>query len=283
MARPVDAVSGSMGEGAPMPVGNGPVSGVFFDRAHHRVFLVWENVIELFDTSTGVVTATLKSPARAGSEIYSIASSVDGTRLVVSGSAGTLLYDAATGASVPVASAPSVIVSTVSPNGVGAGLDTSGRVVLFDPDTLATTADLTAFRGFPIEMAFSDDGRLLVVAGGMSDGIRVFDVESRQPLGDAIPVDADSFGWTFALRPDGRALVVPGGTKGIVVWNLDERRPRRPQPHQTGVGRLPRRLRAVQHHVPRPASRRTLRLVELDTRRNWRIRRGAVGTWNAGL
>jgi WD40 repeat protein len=93
-----------------------------------------------------------------------------------------------------------------------------GQVLELAPDTLEPVgAPFPGINGAATEVAFSDDGRRLLVLG-YDRSLRVYDVETRNQLGDAIPVGVSFAG--AALRGDGLEATV-ATDQGIAVWDLD--------------------------------------------------------------
>src|SRR4051794_5022223 len=142
----------------------------------------------------------------------------DGSKFVLSWWYETHLFDATSGELINTPGLP-LVVSTVSRNGVGAGSTADGRVLLFDPNTLATLAELPGgLHGYAEFLDISDDGSTLVV-WNESDGERIYDVTQRTELGDPIPYGDTTL--YFALRPDGKQLAVPNGPSGLALWDVD--------------------------------------------------------------
>jgi hypothetical protein len=93
-----------------------------------------------------------------------------------------------------------------------------GRVLELDPDTLKPVgAPFPGINGLATEVALSDDGRRLMVLG-FDRALRLYDVETRTQLGDAIPIGISWAG--AALRGDGLEAAV-ATDQGIVIWDLD--------------------------------------------------------------
>ena len=217
--RRFDALTGASVAGAVIDLSHSGIFSLVRDDLHHRAFLMWPDLIVGFDTDSGEVGPRIEPPPSAGHNINSIAASADGTRLLVSFWQGTRSYDATTGEPLDGDLLPYTL-TVAGPNGLAVGSTADGRLYLFDSNSLETIAELAASHGYILQMAFSSDGSRLVVAN-LSDGVRVFDVDSREQLGDAIDATDLGFGWIFSLRPDGLELALPEGPAGVTLWNLD--------------------------------------------------------------
>jgi WD40 repeat protein len=145
-----------------------------------------------------------------------IAPSADGTRIYVAGN-GLWVFDATDGrqlASNNDARIGSVAASRGDVVAVGY-LD--GTIGLLRADDLTEQSTLPGARGFVQTLRFSGDGRLLL-ARSNDHTVALFDLDSRQRLGDAVSIgDANA-----DLRPDGGELSVANvDGSGVVLWNLD--------------------------------------------------------------
>ncbi len=139
-----------------------------------------------------------------------------GAQAYFSGERGLSAVDLRTGARR--VGPPDVVFAAVSPSGVVVGATASGRIDFYDPATF--TADGRSLRGLPGEVdhfAFSSDGNTMATRT-TSGALHLVDVGSRTHLGGPITLVGGQR--SFALRPDGRELAVPG-PDGVLLWDLD--------------------------------------------------------------
>jgi hypothetical protein len=93
-----------------------------------------------------------------------------------------------------------------------------GEVFQIDPDSLTPVADpFPETNGFPERLVVSEDGRRLAVLGA-DQLLRLYDVETRTQLGDAIPV---GISWAGAALRGDRLEAAVATDQGIVIWDLD--------------------------------------------------------------
>ena len=88
----------------------------------------------------------------------------------------------------------------------------------YDLDTLQPIGDFPGESGQVSKIQFSSDGRLALVSSN-DQSLSVYDVATRNRLGDPIPADSPRQ-WQGTLRPDGKALAVTVAD-GIEIWDLD--------------------------------------------------------------
>lgn len=150
---------------------------------------------------------------------FSASATRHGERLVVSGlddGPKINLYDGATGEHLagPVEGA---LWSAVSLDGTIVGAE-GGTLTEFDPDTLEPLGVYAGARGEVNTLQFSNDGTLLL-AGANDQTVSLFDVGTRQRIGDPIatlsPLSSPGF-----LRPDGKELAI-NQRDGVILWNID--------------------------------------------------------------
>ena len=150
---------------------------------------------------------------------FSASATRHGERLVVSGlddGPKINLYDGATGAHLagPVGGA---LWSSVSLDGAIVGAE-GGTLTEFDPETLEPLGVFAGARGEINTLQFSNDGTLLL-AGANDQTVSLFDVRTRQRIGDPIatlsPLSSPGF-----LRPDGKELAI-NQRDGVILWNID--------------------------------------------------------------
>ena len=108
------------------------------------------------------------------------------------------------------------------PDGKLLALGTYKEVRLVDPATNNTVATLTGHAEAIRSLAFSPDGRLLAVAGGLparSGEVKLWEVESHNELrtikghGDCI--------YAVAFSPDGKSLATSSYDKLIKLWSVE--------------------------------------------------------------
>ncbi len=156
------------------------------------------------------------------SDVYFVAYSPDGSRLVSAGRDGVLhLWDPATGRDLHTLDGHNEEVNSAafSPDGAGlVSVGDDGRIVLWD---LATGSEQRRLQdsGDPIQtVAWSPGGRLIATAG-RDQLIHLWDVETGRQLaplaGHTDQVES------VAFNSDGRALASGGRDGGVLVWDMD--------------------------------------------------------------
>ncbi len=175
--------------------------------------------VDVLNTNTGAEAVRLQVVNPKGTfqpPVRQIAGSADGTRIYVT-SVGLFEFDASDGHEIRHTANTQYRSVAVNGNGPIAVGSIDGEIGLLDPKDLSLQATLPGARGWASTLRYSADGRLLL-ARANDNTISLYDVQSRQRIGDSIAsgnADAD-------LRPDGRELLVAGddGT-GVLAWNLD--------------------------------------------------------------
>jgi len=114
-----------------------------------------------------------------------------------------------------------VAASGISGEGRVVTADLDGHLTERDPDSLAPVAQLAGTRGALEQLAFSDDGRILMTTGG--DGsVQLYDSATWIRLA-VIPSAAPGGAHQGWLRPDGQAVAV-NGADGVAEWTLEPSR-----------------------------------------------------------
>ncbi len=162
------------------------------------------------------------------SDVYFVAYSPEGARLVSAGRDGALhLWDPATGRDLHTLDGHNEEVNSAafSPDGAAlASVGDDGRIVLWD---VATGSEQRRLQdsGDPIQtVAWSPGGRLIATAG-RDRLIHLWDVDTGLQLapltGHADQVES------LAFNNDGRALASAGRDGGVLVWDMDRMAPSR--------------------------------------------------------
>jgi hypothetical protein len=108
------------------------------------------------------------------------------------------------------------------PDGKLLALGTYKEVRLEDPATGSTLAMLTGHAEAIRGLAFSADGKLLAVAGGLpgrSGEVKIWDVEARKEL-RTIKGHSDCI-YAVAFSPDGKSVATSSYDKLIKLWNVE--------------------------------------------------------------
>jgi WD40 repeat protein len=191
------------------------VEGIAYSPDGHTLAVgSYDNVVVLFDTSTGTRKATLS----VGGAVESLAFSPDGRLVAVGDYSGAVtLWDAASGTRVGSLSEGSVVNGVAfSPDGRTLAVGGySGTVRIFDA---ASRALLTSFdEGAPVStLAYSPDGSSLAV-GDYHDDVRLWATATDAPsatLAEGTPVKC------LAFSPGGQTLAVGDESGDVGLWNV---------------------------------------------------------------
>ena len=156
------------------------------------------------------------------SDVYFVAWSPDGRRLVSAGREGVLhLWDAATGRDLYTLSGHKQEVNSAafSPDGAAlASVGDDGRIILWDAATGQERRRLQDSGEALQTVAWSPGGRL-IAAAGRDRRIHLWDVDSGRQLA---PLDGHSDQVeSVAFNDDGRALASGGRDGGVLIWDVD--------------------------------------------------------------
>ena len=117
---------------------------------------------------------------------------------------------------------PQIGALAYRPDGKLLALGTYKEVRLADPATGSTLATLTGHAEAIRALAFSADGKLLAVAGGLpgrSGEVKIWDVEARKEL-RTIKGHSDCI-YAVAFSPDGKSVATSSYDKLIKLWNVE--------------------------------------------------------------
>jgi WD40 repeat protein/tetratricopeptide (TPR) repeat protein len=93
-----------------------------------------------------------------------------------------------------------------------------GAVTVRDAQTLAAVCTLPGLKGQPTELAFSADGRFLLVSDMRGLGAALWDIAARQK----VPLhDLDEWCRGGVFGPDGRTLAMRSGLGKIQLWDVE--------------------------------------------------------------
>jgi WD40 repeat protein len=163
------------------------------------------------------------APFRATGSVYGTAFSPDGKDLAIASTGGSLtVYDLKTRRPVRSYDAHEPLIRVAySPDGRTLALAGYGGTRLVDVATGQPLGEPLAGHTGPVTfVGFSGDGSTLAAAS-LDSTVILYDVASRQPIGD--PLDAGYPGGisTSSLTPDGRILATAYGDGHIVTWDVD--------------------------------------------------------------
>jgi WD40 repeat protein len=94
----------------------------------------------------------------------------------------------------------------------------AGKLAVFDTKTFKAVTALAGSRGGAYRLFSSADGRLLLMEADRT--VSLYDLDSGRRLGDILEIDKQDIG-DATIRPDGLAMAVGGGARGIAIWDLD--------------------------------------------------------------
>ena len=209
-------------------IAEGPetMSVMAFSRDGHRVVSGGpDKTMRVWDADTG---KPIGQPLIGHTDqIYSVAFSPDGKRIVSGGDTTVRLWDADTGKPIgqPLIGHTYLVPSVAfSPDGhrvVSGSFDKTVRV--WDADTgLPIGPPITSTSGV-YSVAFSPDGRRLV-SGSQDKTVRVWDAATGQPLGQPLTGHTDMV-YSVAFSPDGHRLVSGSNDTTVRVWDANSGQP----------------------------------------------------------
>ena len=94
----------------------------------------------------------------------------------------------------------------------------SGKLAVFDAKTLRVITALAGSQGGADRLFPSADGRLLLMEADRT--VSLYDLDSGRRLGEVVEIAPPDAG-DATMRPDGLAMAVGGGERGIAIWDLD--------------------------------------------------------------
>ena len=94
----------------------------------------------------------------------------------------------------------------------------AGKLALFDTKTFKPLTTLAGSQGGAGRLFSSVDGRLLLMEADRT--VSLYDLASGRRLGDVLEIARQDVG-DATIRPDGLAMAVGGGERGIAIWDLD--------------------------------------------------------------
>jgi WD40 repeat protein/serine/threonine protein kinase len=190
-----------------------------------------ERLVKVWDVPTGAEVATFRGHTLP---VFCIRFSSDGNRLVTCacdigrpmGLHEIRVWDAATGESLAQLSGRGLVFSVAfSPYGRWLALGAQdGTVLLSDWAGMATPVRLLGHQSHVAAVSFSGDGRLLASAGVGDNTLKIWDLESFDPVRDSAPALAHSlpapeFLCDLAFSPDGHRLA--GIARDVVkMWDV---------------------------------------------------------------
>jgi WD40 repeat protein len=163
------------------------------------------------------------APFRASGSVYGTAFSPDGKNLALASTEGTLtIYDVGTHRAIHTYDSHEPLISLAySPDGKTLAVSGFSGTRLFDAATGQPVGEpLAGHSGVVTAVSFSGDGSTL--ASSSIDGtVTLYDVASRQPIGDPLNAGYAGGAGTTTLSPDGRVLVTAYGDGHVVIWDVD--------------------------------------------------------------
>ncbi|KAH7905105.1 WD40-repeat-containing domain protein [Hygrophoropsis aurantiaca] len=179
------------------------------------------NDVVLLDAATG---QRIREPFQVGEDVYCLAFSRDGTRLVAGSREGNVrVFDVATGKLVlgPVKSHTTTVSSALfTPDGkqiITASYDRLIRV--WDASTGQEVGDpMLGHEDTVRQIALSHDGRRLASVGGAT--VRVWDRNTQRQLGDSLQAQDNVRYFSVAWSPSGRSIITGTMEGSIHLWDV---------------------------------------------------------------
>ncbi|ELS50325.1 putative WD repeat protein [Streptomyces viridochromogenes Tue57] len=190
------------------------------DRAADRGEIVTPGEVRIWDRATGSCTNTLTG--YTGS-MQAVAIAPDGTWLAAIINSAVWIWDRATGTRTSTLGYNGCVdAMAIAPDGTWLatighdyGVDSEGRVRIWDRDTGTCTRTLTGHTGEVQAVAIAPDGTSMATTG--SDGtVRIWDRALEHPV---IQVRTDDSLAACAWSPEGRGLIV-GGARGLYFYDF---------------------------------------------------------------
>jgi WD40 repeat protein len=209
----------------------GPVSAVAFSsygvRLASPTYTLGMTTVRVWDVAEQSLAASLVLPD--AHNVEAIAFSPDGARLASANSEGlVMVWDLGAhqspGERLNISTGPvmSMALSSDGTTLATAGVDHGVRLshlALASPKVLAQQS-LTGHTGWVTSMAFSPDGTELATA--MDQTVRLWDVASRQPLGEPFTSYNDAV-LSVAFSPDGATLATASADATVRLWDVATR------------------------------------------------------------
>jgi WD40 repeat protein len=172
----------------------------------------------------------------AGNIVWDLAFSPDGKKIAVNSGSGVTLWDVENLQSIgqPITEGYQYRVA-FSPDGATFVTGSNGDIILWDTETLQPIGEpfmKTADSVVVTSLVFSPDGKTLVSgnkfgagkSGSGDNGIILWDVKSRQPIGQPLlGHTAQIYG--LALSPDGTKFASGSLDSTIIVWDTTKKNP----------------------------------------------------------
>ena len=143
-------------------------------------------------------------------------------------------------------SAASISSLAFSPNGkilASANWDDSGNVILWDisnpedPRQLGEMLDIEGNDpGSTTSIAFSPDGNT-IASGNRNASITLWNVLTRQRIGDPLEEPHTEGIWSIVFSPDGKTLASGGYDDSVILWDVSD--PENPEPGEPLIGENP--------------------------------------------